>query len=143
MRKRYDGDARVGTLGPRVVLFSCAVSAGAHAGLVPAHLQSEPLLGWAFVTVVALLLSAAAGITTRSEDRRVASGVALLLAGLMLAYLATRTTGIPVLDPERETVDVVGVATTTVEAIGLAVALWLIQPLGRHRRSTYVQEVSR
>ena len=69
--------------------------------------------------------------------------MALLLAGLMLAYLATRTTGIPVLDPERETVDVVGVATTTVEAIGLAVALWLIQPLGRHRRSTYVQEVSR
>jgi apolipoprotein N-acyltransferase len=143
MRKRFDRDARVETLGSRVVLFACAASAGAHAGLVPAHLQSEPLLGWAFLTAVVLLVSAAAGIATRPGDRGVASGVALLLAGLMLAYLATRTTGIPVLDPEREAVDMVGVATTTVEAIGLAFALWLIQPLDRLRRSTYRQEVSR
>jgi apolipoprotein N-acyltransferase len=131
------------THGSKVVVFACAASAGAHAGLVPAHLQSEPLLGWAFVIAFVLLLSAVAAIATRPEDRRRASGVALLLAGLMLAYLATRTTGIPVLDPEREAVDAVGVATTAVEAIGLCFALWLMQPLGRHRRSTYLQEVSR
>jgi hypothetical protein len=126
-----------------VVLFACAASAGAHAGLVPAHLRGEPWLGWGFVIAVALLLSASAAIAMRSSDRRVASGTALLLAGLMLAYLATRTTGIPVLDPEREAVDAVGIATTGVEAIGLVSALCLMQPLGRHRRSSHLQEVSR
>jgi hypothetical protein len=61
----------------------------------------------------------------------------------MLAYLATRTTGIPVLDPEREALDPVGIATNVVEGIGLVLALWLIQAAGRRVRPSHLQEVSR
>jgi hypothetical protein len=54
-----------------------------------------------------------------------------------------RICGIPGLDPEREAVDAVGVATVIVEAIGLAFALRLMHPPGRHGRSTQLKEVTR
>lgn len=110
-------------------MFACAASAGAHAGLVPAHLQHEPRLGVAFLAAVVLLLSAVIAVAVRPTDQRVAAGAALVLFGLALAYLATRTTGIPFLDPEREGVDTVGVVTTLIEVTGVAVALWLMQPV--------------
>jgi ABC-type uncharacterized transport system permease subunit len=132
-----------GAFGSTVVVLACAASAGAHAGLVPAHLQEEPRLGVAFVVAVVLLLSALVAVSLRPTDRRVLAGAALLLVGLALAYLATRTIGIPVLDPEREAVDVVGVLTTSIEIAGVAFALWLTQPLGRVARPAHIQEVSR
>lgn len=61
----------------------------------------------------------------------------------MLAYLITRTTGIPWLDPEPEALDAVGLATNLVEAFGVLAALWLIHPLGRQVRPRHLQEVSR
>ena len=130
--------------GATVLLFSCAASAGAHAGLVPAHLSGEPRLGAAFIAAVVLLVAAAAAVAVRPRDRRIMSMAGLLLAGLMFAFLASRTTGIPVLDPEPEPVDVVGVATNAVEVLGILIALWLIHPLGRHGRLTqnHLQEVS-
>jgi hypothetical protein len=135
--------AREGAFGSTVVVFACAASAGAHAGLVPAHLQEEPRLGVAFLVAVALLLSALIAVSLRPTDRRVLAGAALVLFGLALAYLATRTIGIPVLDPEREAVDTVGVLTTSIEIAGVAFALWLTQPLGRVARPVHIQEVSR
>lgn len=125
------------------LVFTCAASAGAHAGLVPAHLNGEPRLGAAFLIAVVLLLAAATAAAARPGDRRITSAAGLLLAGLMLAYLASRTTGIPVLDPEPETLDAVGIATTVVEALGVVVAVCLIHPVGRHPRLTHLQEVSR
>src|SRR5436305_13565047 len=98
-----------------VLVFVCAASAGAHAGLVPAHLNSEPRLGAAFVIAVVLLVAAGIAVAARPEDRRITSAAGLLLAGVMLAYLASRTTGIPVLDPEPEALDTVGIATNVVE----------------------------
>jgi hypothetical protein len=110
---------------------------------VPAHLQEEPRLGVAFLGAVVLLLSALVAVSLRPTDRRVLAGAALLLFGLALAYLATRTIGIPILDPEREAVDAVGVLTTSIEIAGVAFALWLTQPTGRVVRPIHVQEVSR
>jgi hypothetical protein len=132
-----------GAFGSMVVVLACAASAGAHAGLVPAHLQEEPRLGVAFLVAVVLLLSAIIAVSLRPTDRRVLAGAAVLLCGLALAYLATRTTGIPVLDPEREPVDAVGVLTTSIEIAGVAFALWLTQPLDRGAPPVHVQEVSR
>jgi hypothetical protein len=129
--------------GPTVVVLTCAASAGAHAGLVPSHLQDEPRLGVAFLVTVFVLLSAAVAVGVRPADWRVAGAAAVVLFGVTLAYLATRTTGIPMLDPEREAVDAVGVATTAVEVTGLVFALRLTQPLGRAGRPLHVQEVSR
>ena len=129
--------------GSTVVVLTCAASAGAHAGLVPAHVQDEPRLGVAFLVAVLLLLGAAVAFGFRPTDRRVAGAAAVVLFGVAFAYLATRTTGIPMLDPEREAVDAVGVATTAVEVTGLVFALRLTLPLGRDGRPFHVQEVSR
>ena len=135
--------ANEGAFGSTVVVLVCAASAGAHAGLVPAHLREETRLGVAFLVVVGLLLSAAIAVSRRPMDPRVAGAAALLLFGVALAYLATRTTGIPWLDPEREGIDAVGVVTTLVEVSGLVYALRLMQPVGRGSRPVHVQEVSR
>jgi hypothetical protein len=129
--------------GARILLFACAASAGAHAGLVPAHLNGEPRLGAAFLVTVVLLAAAATAIAARPGDRRITSAAGLLLAGLMLAYLTSRTTGIPVLDSEPEALDTVGIATNAVEALGVVVAVWLVHPVGRYARPTHLQEVSR
>lgn len=129
--------------GRGLLVFICAASAGAHAGLVPAHLNGEPRLGAAFLVSAALLAAAATAVAAAPGDRRVVGVAVLLLAGLVLAYLASRTTGIPVLDPEPEALDAVGVATTSVEAGGVVVALWLSHPVGRPHRPTHLQEVSR
>jgi hypothetical protein len=132
-----------GAFGSTAVVLACAASAGAHAGLVPAHLREEPRLGVAFLVAVVLLVSALVAVSLRPTERRVLAGAALLLLGLALAYLATRTIGIPVLDPEREAVDAVGVLTTSIEIAGVAFALWLTQPAGRVARPVHVQEVTR
>lgn len=128
--------------GATLLVLTCAASAGAHAGLVPAHLNGEPRLGAAFLVAVVLLVAAAAAVVARPHDRRITSAAGLLLAGLLLAYIASRSTGIPVLDPEPEPLDAVGIVTTAVEGVGLLIALSLIHPLGRHRRLIHLQEVS-
>jgi uncharacterized membrane protein (DUF4010 family) len=69
-----------------VVIVVCAASAGAHAALVPDHLEHEPRLGIAFVAATALLLAAAVALAYRPDDAPVATGTALLLAGLIGAY---------------------------------------------------------
>jgi hypothetical protein len=125
------------------LVFTCAASAGAHAGLVPAHLNGEPRLGVAFLIAVALLVVAATMVAARPGDRRITTAAGLLLASLIVAYLTSRTTGIPVLDPEPEALDAVGVATTAAEAVGFAVALWLIHPLGQQDRPIHLKEVPR
>jgi hypothetical protein len=127
--------------GATALVFTCAASAGAHAGLVPAHLKGEPRLGAAFLVAVVLLVSAGAAVAARPGDRRITNAAGLLLAGLIAAYLATRTTGIPLLAPEPEAVDAVGIATSTVEAVGVLVALCLNHPLGRRGRLTHPKEV--
>ena len=126
-----------------MVVCACAASAGAHAGLVPAHLSTEPRLGIAFLVTVVLLVAVAAALAVRPGGRRITSAAALLLAGPILAYVTSRTGGIPLLDPDPEAVDPVGIAATVVEAIGLGFALWLAQPAARRRRPPHLQEVSR
>ena len=126
-----------------MLVFTCAASAGAHAGLVPAHLNAEPRLGTAFLIVVVLLVAAAISVAARPGDRRITSAAGVLLAGLILAYVVSRTIGIPVVDPEPEAVDAVGIATNVVEALGVVVALGLIHSVGRQRRLTHLQEVPR
>jgi hypothetical protein len=129
--------------GAVVLVFTYAASAGAHAGLVPGHLNGEPRLGAAFLVAVVLLVATGAGVAIRPRDRRVAGTAGLLLASLMLAYVASRTTGVPVLDPEPEALDTAGIATNAVEALGVIAALGLIHPVSRQRRLTPLQEVSR
>lgn len=112
-----------------VVVTAAAVSAGAHAALVPEHLHEAPQLGIAFIASAVLLLATVAAATL-ADVSRVMPAAALLFGGLIAAYVASRTTGIPWLAPGAEPVDAVGVATKLVEAVGLLFALRLIQPVG-------------
>ena len=124
------------------MVAACAISAGAHAGLVPEHLREAPQLGVAFVVSVGLLGAAAVALAIRPECLRAAQGAAVLLAGLIALYAASRSTGIPLLEPHAEPLDAVGVTTKLVEAVGLVFALRLSRSVG-DRRSPQLQEVAR
>ena len=100
-------------------------------------------MGVAFLVAIVLLLATTAALTIRPDDPRIATAAAVLFAGLIVAYAASRTTGIPLLAPDREALDTVGVATKVVEVAGLALALWLSQPIGRRPQRPSLQEVPR
>jgi len=124
------------------VAAACAVSAGAHAGLVPEHLREAPQLGVAFVLAAGLLLAAATALAIRPGSLGVARGTALLLVGLLAFYAASRTTGIPLLERRAEPLDEVGVTAKAVEGLGLVFALGLSRLVGGHR-PPLTQEVAR
>jgi hypothetical protein len=96
-----------------------AASAEAHAGLVPEHLREAPRLGIAFILAFALLLAVVSALALCPEDRRIARVAALLLTGLIASWGASRVTGIPLLQPRPEAVDLVGLVTKLVEVLGL------------------------
>lgn len=114
-----------------VVSVVCALSAGAHAALVVPHVaESLPLaLGFALATVALL---AAALAEALSPSTRVSATVAALLLGLALAYVASRTTGIPGLDGHPESWDPVGVPVALLEAAAAVLAVRQPHPR-RHR----------
>ena len=116
-----------------LVVLAAAVSAGIHAGLVPEHLGEMPLLGVSFIFAVLVLLAIGAAVAIRPEAQLPASLAAFLFAGLILAYVASRTTGLPVLEPEPERVDAIGIVTVAVQLVGLLAALWLTRTAGRQR----------
>ena len=111
---------------------------------MPEHLQTEPREGTAFIVAAVLLLALAGAGAARPDSPYLAGIAALLFAGLICAYVATRTSGIPWLAPDREAVDVLGVVTNVVEALGLLLAFdQLLQRAGRRSRRHIPQEVSR
>ena len=113
-----------------IAIAACAASAGAHAGLVPAHLEHEPALGAAFAVSAVVTLALAAALALVPSSVAVASCAALVLAALLVAYALSVTTGIPGLVDEPEAVDAIGLATKAVEALGLVCALHLIRTTG-------------
>jgi hypothetical protein len=69
------------------------------------------------------LLGTAAVVALKPFDRGAAALAAVVLGGLVACYVASRTTGIPVLDPEPEALDAVGVSAVAIQLVGLASAL--------------------
>jgi hypothetical protein len=126
-----------------VVIAASAVSAGAHAALVPEHLREAPAVGVSFIVAVVLLAAVAILLALRPDRRHGRYGAALLFTGLIVAWAISRTTGLPVLHPEVEPVDAVGVVTKIAEAIGLACALWLSQPAAGTRPSALEEVTTR
>ena len=93
-------------LGRDVVILACAISAGIHGALAPAHFAESTAAGLGFAAATVLL-------------------------GLIASYLLAATTGLPVLHPDPEPVDGLALATKAIEAAGLLAALELL----RHGRS--------
>ena len=124
------------------MVVACAASAGAHAALVPAHVRDQPGLGAAFVVAAAVLMAVVAALAARPDSRITGRAAAVVLASLIGAHALSVTTGIPWLVQTPEPVDAVGVATKSVEALGLAFALQL-NPTTGGRRSPNDEEVRR
>ena len=109
-----------------IVIVTCAVSAGIHAALVPEHLGESAGAGGGFIASVVLLAVAVVALTYRPSGL-VFVATALVLAGLIAAYVAAVTTGVPLLHPEPENVDGLALFTKAVELLGLAVAVDVIR----------------
>jgi hypothetical protein len=124
-----------------LVVAACAISAGAHAALVPSHMEYDPQLGLAFAVAVALLLAVGSAVALSPGTARAAQAAALLFAGLIASYAAATIIGIPLLSVEPEPVDGVALVTKLVESLGLVFALKLNQTVGG-RWSPTRQEVS-
>lgn len=133
MAENHTDVSRPVVLTALLVLLATAVSAGIHAGLVPEHLDEMPLLGVSFIVAVLALLVVGVGVVIRPGAQLPAALAALLFAALILAYAASRSTGLPVLEPEPEPVDATGIVTIAVQFAGLLGALWLTRTRGRRR----------
>jgi len=107
-----------------VAAVVCAAGAGIHAGLVIAHLDESLILGVLFALDAALLGVAAVAINRRGRGVRDVVLVAAVLAATAMAYVLSRTTGLPGLTPEP--VDWLGALTTLAELAGVSACLLLI-----------------
>jgi hypothetical protein len=110
-----------------VLVVACAVSAGVHAALVPDHLADGALAALGFAAAAAALAGLVVALTARPAGTLPVAAAALLLGGLVAAWGLAVSTGIPLVHPDPEPVDVLGVATKAVEAAGLAAAALLLR----------------
>jgi hypothetical protein len=102
-----------------------AASAGVHAALAPEHLHEWPPLGAAFLAAAAAAALAVIALVLRPASPWPARALGALLGSLVVAYALTRLAALPPLDPERESLDVLGVCTSALEAFGVAAAVRL------------------
>jgi hypothetical protein len=121
------------TRSARCVIAACAASAGAHAALVPQHLQHEPRLGVAFIAATVLLLGVAFALIFSPTSPLAAEVTTLALAALIGAYAVNVSVGIPWLTNGAEDADVIGLATKALEAVGLAFSIQLNTTRGGRR----------
>jgi hypothetical protein len=110
-----------------IVILACAISAGIHGALVPAHFDEGTGAGLGFLAAGVLLAGAVAVLTLRPTKALALASAASLLAGLLLSYALAASTGLPVLHPEPEPIDGFALATKAIEAAGLLAALQLLR----------------
>lgn len=120
-----NGDRRM-SLRRDVVILACAISAGIHGALAPAHFAESTGAGLGFVASTILLAALAVVVTVGPASSLPLVGVAIVFAGLLGSYALATTTGLPLLHPQPEPVDGLALATKAFEAVGLATALSLL-----------------
>jgi hypothetical protein len=109
-----------------VVIVACAISAGVHAALAPAHFAEGAGGGLGFVTAAVVLACLVVALTPRPASSELLAGAAVALTGLLVGYALATTTGLPLLHPETEPADGLAVFTKAVELIGLLAATHLL-----------------
>ena len=113
-------------LGRDVVILACAVSAGIHGALAPAHFAEGRGAGLGFAVSAILLAGLAVALTVRPACAFPLVGAAVVLAGLLASYALAITTGLPLLHPHPEPVDGLALATKAFEVVGLGSALHVL-----------------
>ena len=106
-----------------VVILACAISAGIHGALVPAHFDESTGAGLGFAAATAALAGLVVWLTLRPASRLGLLAAAAVLLGLLGSYALAVTTGLPVLHPDPEPVDGLALVTKAVELVGLAAVL--------------------
>ena len=109
-----------------VLIVACAVSAGIHAALVPDHFEEGTGPGLGFAVAAVLLAGLVVGVTYRPASMVTVAAAGAVLAGLIASYAFATTTGLPLLHPDRESVDGLALATKAIEAVGLLAAVHLV-----------------
>ena len=109
-----------------VVILTCAVSAGIHGALAPAHFGEGVGAGIGFVVSAVLLAVLAVVLTLRPAGTLPLAGAAVVLAGLLGSYALATTTGLPLLHPQPEPIDGLALATKGFETLGLVTAINLL-----------------
>ena len=109
-----------------LLVAACAISAGVHVALAPAHVRESTITGAGFALAAVLLIAVAVAVTADAwSGRFTARSAAVLLAGLIGAYGISRSVGLPFGDEGVERVDVIGAVTEVVQLAGLGAALLL------------------
>ena len=110
-----------------VVILACAISAGIHGALAPAHFSDGAGAGTGFAASAVALIGLVVWLTARPASRLALLTTGALLLGLLASYALALSSGLPVLHPEPEPVDGLALTTKAIEAIGLVFAariLW-------------------
>lgn len=125
-----DARGAIGTRAARdALVVACAVSAGVHAALTPEHLREEPAAGIGFLVSTVLLAALAVALTLRPASRIALAAAGAVLAGLLVLYAVAVTTGVPLLHPDVEPADGLGLVTKAVELVGLLAVVRLALPV--------------
>jgi hypothetical protein len=111
-----------------LVIVACALSAGIHGALAPDHFAETTAAGLGFVAASVLLAALAVAVTLRPASPLPSAGAAAVLAGLLVSYVLAVTTGLPLLHPDPESIDGLGLATKAIELVGLLAAAGLTFP---------------
>jgi hypothetical protein len=109
-----------------IVILACAISAGIHGALVPSHFDEGIGPGLGFVGATVVLAAVTVAVTLRPTNAVAVAGAALALGGLLASYLFAVTTGLPLLHPQPEPIDGLGLSTKAIEAVGLLAATTLL-----------------
>jgi hypothetical protein len=109
-----------------IVILACAISAGIHGALVPAHIDEGTGAGLGFVAATVALAGLVVWLTCRPASRSALAAAAVTFAGLLGSYVLAITTGLPVLHPDPEPVDGLALATKAIETAGLLAAMSLL-----------------
>jgi hypothetical protein len=117
-----------------VVILACAISAGVHGALMPAHFGEGLGPGVGFAAATVLLGAVAAAMTMRPASDYALGAAAVVLGGLLVSYALAATVGLPLVHPSPEPVDGLALATKTVEAVGLLAAASVFGE-GEHRKT--------
>lgn len=108
-----------------LVILACAISAGIHGALTPAHFDKGTGAGLGFLGATVALAAVVVALARRPGDITATAGAALVLAGLLGSYALAITSGVPLLHPP-EPVDGLALFTKAVEAAGLLATAHLI-----------------
>jgi hypothetical protein len=96
----------------------------------PGTSSTSPAWGSPSSLQTALLLAVVVALAYRPDDATFGTATVLVLAALIGAYAVNVTTGLPWLSDGPEPVDLVGLATKSVESIGLLFSIQLAQIKG-------------